>query len=101
MLERVGLPRAAWRLPLLVAHGAGALLEGLWTGLALAGEPPLTRFVASQLARSHSYSPSAAGAAFGYAPLVNGSEAFERTAVWWRQELRRLEEPETGGRLCP
>lgn len=89
MLERVGLPPAARRVPLGTAQAAGALLEGLWALLSLPGEPPITRFVAQQLARSHSFSPSTAGAAFGYAPVVTANEAFDTTAAWWREELVR------------
>ena len=51
-LER---PPVGRRLPLALARGVGALCEAAWTLLPLKGEPPMTRFVALQLARSHSY----------------------------------------------
>ena len=41
----------------------------------------MTRFVARQLATSHTYSLAPAVAAFGYAPPVSGAEAFARTVA--------------------
>lgn len=87
LLDRLGLPRADRRVPLGFARAAGALLERLWAVVSLPGEPPMTRFVASQLALSHSYSLRPAQEAFGYAPPVTGEQAFERTVLWWRERL--------------
>jgi hypothetical protein len=44
------------RVPLSIARAAGGALELAWHALHLSGEPPMTRFVATQLASSHSYS---------------------------------------------
>lgn len=87
LLARLGLPPIGRRVPLRLARAAGGLLEGLWGTFALPGEPPMTRFVASQLALSHWYSLRPAREAFGYAPPVAGAEAFERTVAWWQDRL--------------
>jgi nucleoside-diphosphate-sugar epimerase len=82
LLRRLGIPEVRHRVPLRVARAAGAVLEGCWSVLALPGEPPMTRFVASQLARSHSYDLAPARGAFGYVPPIGPEEALERTVAW-------------------
>jgi len=46
--------------------------------LAAAGEPPMTRFLAEQLATAHWYSMEPARRDFGYAPKVSMAEGMER-----------------------
>jgi nucleoside-diphosphate-sugar epimerase len=87
LLGRLGLPPARRRVPLGLARATGAVLESAWAALSLPGEPPMTRFVAAQLARSHTYSLRPAREAFGYAPAVTGEQAFERTVAWWSERL--------------
>lgn len=87
MFEAVGLPRLERRVPLWAARAAGGTAEAVWNLFGLAGEPPMTRFVASQLATSHTYRVEPAQAAFGYAPPVSGEEAFARTAAYWKANL--------------
>ena len=84
LLGRIGLSPARGRVPLPVARAAGAAAEGVWSLLHLGGEPPLTRFVASQLATSHWYDLGPASTAFGYAPVVGPEEALEKTVAWWK-----------------
>ncbi|MEO1700132.1 MAG: NAD-dependent epimerase/dehydratase family protein [Planctomycetota bacterium] len=69
------------RVPPGVAYAAGALLEGAWRALRRTGEPPMTRFVAKQLSRSHTYSMEPFLRATGgrYAEAVGLDEATERT----------------------
>ncbi len=55
LLARHGLRLPRRRVPLSVAYGAGSALERVWRIGQLRGEPPMTRFVALQLARSHTY----------------------------------------------
>jgi len=92
LLYRSGLPPVTGRISASAAWRLGAILEGAWTLLRLRGEPPMTRFVASQLAGSHYYSVSAAERDFGYRPTVSISEGLERL----QPELDRL-----GGSLRP
>jgi nucleoside-diphosphate-sugar epimerase len=61
------------------AYRLGAVLEAIWRTLRLGGEPPMTRFVATQLATSHSYDMAPAQRDFGYQQLISGEEALERT----------------------
>ena len=79
LLERVQVAPVTRKVPFRLAYAAGATLEGLWRTLRLAGEPPMTRFVAAQLATSHSYSLEPAERDFGYREQVPLDEATERT----------------------
>jgi hypothetical protein len=63
----------------------GVVLEIAWRMLPLSGEPPMTRFVATQLASSHSYSMAPAHADFGYRELFNMQEATRLTLRWLRE----------------
>jgi nucleoside-diphosphate-sugar epimerase len=73
----VSLPTAR-----LVAH-----LESAWRLFRLPGEPPLTRLVASGLARSHWYDMGPAQRDLGYRPRVPMEEATRRAVAWLRSQL--------------
>jgi nucleoside-diphosphate-sugar epimerase len=83
MLVAAGEPRVEASLPFGVAYAIGALCEGLWHTLPLKGEPPMTRFVAEQLATPHWYDISAAQRDFGYVPKVSVAEGLKRLGAWW------------------
>lgn len=68
LLEEHGLAPVTRHVPFPVAYAAGAGMEALWGALRLKGEPLMTRFVASQLATSHSYDMGPASRDFGYQP---------------------------------
>ena len=69
LLLRLGRPPITRRISLPAARAAGAVLETLWRVLPfLAGEPPMTRFVATELAKDHWYSLAAARRDLGYNP---------------------------------
>lgn len=55
-------------IPKPVAIAIGALCEFAWKTLPLKGEPPMTRFVASQLVTSHWFQLDRAKADLGYLP---------------------------------
>ncbi|MCA9057548.1 MAG: NAD-dependent epimerase/dehydratase family protein, partial [Planctomycetaceae bacterium] len=78
LLDRAGLPPVKGSVSLRTALIAGSVLETIWKTLRLSGEPPMTRFVASQLAGSHSYSIAAAQRDFGYSPAVSTEEGLRR-----------------------
>ena len=65
---------AAWRI--------GACCEHVYRILRLHGEPPMTRFVAAQLATSHWFDVSRAVRDLDYRPLVSTEEGMQRLAVW-------------------
>jgi nucleoside-diphosphate-sugar epimerase len=67
---------AAWRL--------GAVCETLYRLTGLSAEPPMTRFLAAQLAKSHWFDISAARRDLGYTPRVSTEEGMRRLGEWLR-----------------
>src|SRR5690606_10248292 len=53
ILALADLPPVRKRISLGAARAIGAVCETVYRGLRLTGEPPMTRFLAEQLARSH------------------------------------------------
>ena len=64
-----------------LARGAGAVAEGVWRGLRLGGEPPMTRFIADELAKDHWFSIAAARRDLGYAPRITMAEGTAQLAA--------------------
>lgn len=83
LLHAAGAPQVDGSIPFAVAYAAGAVMEGLWNVLPLKGEPPMTRFLAEQLATPHWYDISAARRDFGYVPKVTFEQGLRRLAEAW------------------
>ncbi len=66
LLRELGIAPVRRRVPFFLAYAGGTACEALWWLTRLGGEPPMTRFVALQLARSHSYSMEPARRDFGF-----------------------------------
>ncbi len=62
------------------ARRLGGILEWLYRSLRIRSEPPMTRFVAAELATSHYFDLSAARCDLGYRPLVTVAEGLRRLA---------------------
>lgn len=65
-----------------VARTAAAILEGVWRLFRIRSEPPITRFVVSQLSTAHWYDIAAARRDLGYAPRVSYGEGMDRLRAW-------------------
>ena len=78
ILAGAGLPPVRRQIGLGTAYFAGALCEGVYRLLGLTREPPMTRFLATQLAKSHYFDLSAARRDLGYVPGVGTEEGLER-----------------------
>ncbi len=70
LLRAVGAPAVEKHLSFRTAYAIGAVCEAAWSVLPLRGEPPLTRFLAEQLATAHWYDMGPATRDFGYVPKV-------------------------------
>ncbi|HEY1108491.1 MAG TPA: NAD-dependent epimerase/dehydratase family protein [Opitutaceae bacterium] len=70
LLRALGEPPIAKRISLSAASTVGGLCETLWRILPLRGEPPMTRFVAAELAKDHWFDIGAARRDLGYVPRV-------------------------------
>lgn len=80
ILVATGLPPVTASVSVWRAQFAGRLLESVYRTLRLNAEPPMTRFVASQLSTSHWYDISAARRDLGYEPRVSTDEGLKRLA---------------------
>ena len=74
LLRALGVPAVTQRMSLRVASAVGAACEALWRVMPLRGEPPMTRFVARELASDHWVNISAARRDLGYTPRVSMAE---------------------------
>lgn len=86
ILAAAGLPPETRSVPPGLAYAAGAVCEGLWSLLRLSGEPPMTRFVAKELATAHWFKIDAARHDLGYQPQVSIDEGLERLRRWLAAE---------------
>lgn len=78
ILDAASVPPVTRSIPPKLAFVIGCICEGLWSLLRLSGEPPMTRFVAHELASAHWFDTSAAGRDFGYTPEISIEEGLRR-----------------------
>jgi nucleoside-diphosphate-sugar epimerase len=78
ILAAADLPPVTRTIPVSVAFAAGWLLEVVYTLLRRRDEPPLTRFVARELATAHWFDISAARRDLAYEPQVSIDEGLRR-----------------------
>ena len=71
LLRALGEPPVTRRISLPAAAAVGAVCESLWRVLPLRGEPPMTRFIAAELAKDHWFDITAARRDLGYVPRVS------------------------------
>lgn len=60
----------------------GTLLEGLYMWFNIEKEPPMTRFLAEQLSRSHWFSIDRARRDLGFEPRISTAEGMDRLVRW-------------------
>ena len=65
-------------VPFRVAYSLGWVLEGVYALLRRQGEPPMTRFLARELATAHWFDLAAARRDLGYEPTVSLAEGLRR-----------------------
>lgn len=71
LLTALGEPPVTKHISLGTASAVGAMCEAAWRVLPLKGEPPMTRFVAAELAKDHWFSLDAARRDLGYSPRIS------------------------------
>ena len=72
------LPPVRKSISLAAAWRVGAVLEVLYAALRLKAEPPMTRFLAAQLATHPYFDITRAREDFGYRPAVSTAEGMKR-----------------------
>ena len=80
LLDRAGLPPVTKSIPAGAATAVGAVLEGIYGLLGIPSEPRMTRFLASQLSRSHWYQVDKARRDFGFEPKVSVEDGLRKVA---------------------
>ncbi|HXT57175.1 MAG TPA: NAD-dependent epimerase/dehydratase family protein [Pirellulales bacterium] len=75
------LPPVEKSISTSAAWAIGAVLETLWTATRRQSEPRMTRFLASQLGRSHYFNIERARRDFGYKPRISTAEGMRRLAA--------------------
>ncbi len=77
LLAHLGQPPVTQKISLGAATALGAACETLWRIFPLSGEPPMTRFIAAELAKDHWFNPTAAHRDLGYTPRISMAEGME------------------------
>jgi 2-alkyl-3-oxoalkanoate reductase len=83
LCRSAGVPGPRGRVPFRVAWTAGAASELLWARTGRRSTPPLTRFLAEQLATAHWFDQRRTRAALEWRPAVPLDEGFARLAAWY------------------
>jgi len=82
LCRAAGVPGPGTRVPFRAAWLAGAAAEGVWALARRTSVPPVTRFLAEQLATAHWFDQRRTRAALDWAPHVDLEEGFTRLAAW-------------------
>lgn len=82
ILEAAGVAVPQRSISFGAAYRIGQCLEWGYRAFQVQSEPPMTRFVAAQLALDHYFSIDKAKNRLGYQPAVNVDEEFERCKPW-------------------
>lgn len=84
VLRGVGIPEITRRVPLPVAYVAGAVCEAVWRLGKKSGEPPMTRFVAKELATDHWFDITAARRDLVYEPRITVAQGTAELIAHYR-----------------
>ncbi len=94
--EAAGVQPPAHGVPYRVAHAVGGIVEGVWTRSGRGGEPPMTAFLAEQLATAHWFDQRATRGALAWEPSVSLDEGFARLRGWLESGDRGVALPQFG-----
>lgn len=76
-------------VPFPVARAAGSLVDSWWRWRDRRDDPPITRFLAEQLATAHWFDQRRTREALSWRPAVTLDEGFEELAQWYRTNADR------------
>ncbi len=87
LLAKLSIPPVTKSISYDKARLAGIIFETIYRVMPFLGEPPITRFVAGQLAFSHYFNISAAVNELGYRPVAIPAVAMADTIEWLKQNV--------------
>jgi len=85
LFSRLEIPPVTKQVSFGKAYAAGFVFEKLYSLFGRSEEPPMTRFLAEQLAKSHWFSMAKARRNLGYNPAVSTAEGVDRLVAWLRE----------------
>lgn len=84
ILQHAQVPIPQRSLSFSAAYRVGAALEAIYWTLRISREPPMTRFVAAQLAMDHYFKIDRARELLDYRPSMDHAAEWERCRAWLR-----------------
>lgn len=85
IIDTKGYPPIQRTVPYWLPYAAGWAAEWVYRGLGIKNEPPLTRFLVRQLAKSRWFNISAARRDLGYSPNISIDEGLQILRESWRR----------------
>ena len=87
LFKATSTPAIKSKISFKSAYNIGAVIESIYHLIGIKSEPPMTRFIAEQLSKSHYFDISAAKQDFNYKPEVSTKEGLSRTITWIKAKL--------------
>jgi nucleoside-diphosphate-sugar epimerase len=84
---KLNVPRVEKRISAGSAYFAGGCMEAAYWLIRKRDEPPMTRFLARALSRSHFYDITKSRRDFGYVPLVNNADGLSKTIEYFKANM--------------
>jgi len=88
LLTALGEKPVTRHLSLDTASAIGAVCETLWRILPFRDEPPMTRFIAAELAKDHWFDLTAARRYLGYEPKISMAAGTAELIAWYRARAK-------------
>ncbi len=85
VLEAAGEEPVTARVSPGAARAVGTVCEWIWGALRIKSDPPMTRFLASQLSTANWFDISAAQRDLGYVPVVSMQQGLQRLKAWYAE----------------
>ena len=82
LLRRLGKNQITQKIPLPLGLTLGSIAEVVWTLFSEKGEPPITRFIAAELAKDHWFNITAAKTDLNYVPKVSMKAGTDALVTW-------------------
>lgn len=78
-----GLDPPSLNIPAIAARTGGRVVETIWARTGRTDDPPMTSFLAEQLATAHWFDQRETREALGWEPAVPLEDGFDRLAAWF------------------